>query len=102
MRRCFCVSLRTLQIWLSGLHAVPYTAYKLLRFMPYMELPGPSWTGWHFSQGQLVTPEGRTISGKDGAWWLLLVRQAHGFGGLYRGDPMPSLSAGWWLTGGEP
>jgi hypothetical protein len=78
------VSLRTLQNWLSGHHAVPYTAYKLLRLMRYMELPGPSWAGWHFSQGQLVTPEGRTISGKDGAWWSLLVRQAHGFGELYK------------------
>ena len=52
--------------------------------MRYMELPGPSWAGWHFTQGQLVTPEGRTISGKDGAWWSLLVRQAHGFGELYK------------------
>ncbi|WP_366946011.1 VC1465 family Xer recombination activation factor [Polaromonas sp.] len=78
------VSLRTLQNWLSGRHEVPYSVLKLLRLLRYMELPGDSWAGWHFSRGQLVTPEGRTISGKDGSWWSLLVRQAQGFGQLYR------------------
>ncbi len=78
------VSLRTLQNWLSGRHQVPYSVYKLLRLMRYMELPGQAWAGWHFSRGQLVTPEGRVISGKDGSWWSLLVRQAHHFGALYR------------------
>lgn len=78
------VSLRTLQNWLSGKHQIPYMAYKLLRLMRYRELPGESWRGWYFTQGHLVTPEGRTISGKDGAWWSLLVRQAQGFGELYK------------------
>lgn len=78
------VSLRTLQNWLSGRHEVPYAAYKLLRLMRHMELPGPAWTGWHFSRGQLVTPEGRTISGAEGSWWSLLVRRADSFGQLYR------------------
>lgn len=54
-------------------------AYKLLRLMRLMELPGKSWEGWHFSRGMLVTPEGRTISGKDGSWWSLLVRQSRMF-----------------------
>lgn len=54
-------------------------AYKLLRLMRLMELPGKSWEGWHFSRGMLVTPEGRTISGKDGSWWALLVRQSRMF-----------------------
>ena len=78
------VSLRTLQNWLSGRHQVPYAVYKLLRLMRYMELPGQAWHGLHFSRGQLITPEGRTISGHDGAWWSLLVRQSKGFGQLYR------------------
>ena len=78
------VSLRTLQNWLSGRHEVPYVVVKLLRLLRYLELPGQAWAGWHFSRGQLVTPEGRTISGRDGAWWSLLVRRAHGFGELYQ------------------
>jgi DNA-binding transcriptional regulator YiaG len=76
------VSLRTLQNWLSARHEVPYAAYKLLRLMRYMELPGDAWRGWHFSAGQLITPEGRSISASEGAWWSLLVRQARGFAEL--------------------
>lgn len=82
------VSLRTLQNWLSGRHEVPYAAYKLLRLLRYMELPGAGWAGWHFSRGQLVTPEGRTISGSEGAWWSLLVRQARCFHALYQRSGM--------------
>lgn len=78
------VSLRTLQNWLSGRHQVPYSVYKLLRMMRLTELPGQAWAGWHFSRGQLITPEGRSISSRDSSWWSLLVRQAHGFGELYR------------------
>lgn len=77
------VSLRTLQNWLSGRHPVPYAVIRLLRLLRYMELPGEAWRGWSFSRGVLVTPEGRTISGKDGSWWSLLVRQARGFSSLY-------------------
>ena len=76
------VSLRTVHNWISGKHQIPVMAYKLLRMMRYMELPGNSWAGWHFSRGQLVTPEGRTISGADSAWWSQLVRRAHGFSQL--------------------
>ena len=78
------VSLRTLQNWATGVHEVPYAAHKLLKLLRLMELPGQSWAGWHFSRGQLVTPEGRTISGQEGSWWSLLVRQARGFAELYQ------------------
>ena len=77
------VSLRTLQNWLSGRHEVPYASIKLLRLLRYMELPGRGWVGWHFSRGLLVTPEGRTLDGTDGAWWSLLVRQARCFRAAY-------------------
>jgi hypothetical protein len=78
------VSLRTVHNWTSGRHQIPVMAYKLLRLLRYMELPGQSWQGWHFTRGMLITPEGHQISGKDGAWWSMLVRQAHSFGQLYR------------------
>ncbi len=77
------VSLRTLQNWLSGRHEVPYAAFKLLRLLRYMELPGDAWRGWSFSRGMLVTPEGRTISGHEGSWWSLLVRRAAAFQSMY-------------------
>lgn len=70
------VSLRTLQNWLSGKHQIPYMAFKLLRLLRYTELPGKGWHGWHFSRGLLVTPEGRTISPQESAWWSLMVRKS--------------------------
>ena len=77
------VSLRTLHNWAAGTHAVPYAVTKLLRVLRYMELPGKSWQGWHFTRGCLVTPEGRTIEGHESSWWSLLVLRAKSFGTLY-------------------
>jgi Phage protein len=51
-------------------------AFKLLRLLRYTELPGKGWTGWHFTRGLLVTPEGRTIAPHESAWWSMLVRKA--------------------------
>jgi hypothetical protein len=86
------VSLRTVHNWNSGKHQIPVMAYKLLRLLRYRELPGQSWVGWSFSRGQLVTPEGRTISGSDSAWWSLLVRRAHGFTELYQRQKFEKLA----------
>jgi Phage protein len=77
------VSLRTLHNWSAGTHAVPYAVTKLLRLLRYMELPGKSWQGWHFTRGCLVTPEGRTIEGHESSWWSLMVLRAKSFGVLY-------------------
>ncbi len=78
------VSDRTLHNWLSGHHAVPYAAYKLIRVLRHQEIPFKGWEGWHFSQGQLWTPEGFGFHGKDGSWWSLLVRQARAFNTVYQ------------------
>jgi hypothetical protein len=72
------VSLRTLHNWCSGVCEVPYATLKLLRLQRYMELPEP-WTGWHFSRGHLITPEGRMIAHHEGAWWSLMVLRARSF-----------------------
>ena len=42
----------------------------------------------------LVTPEGRTIAGHEGAWWSLLVGQARGFRELYKRLHSPSVETG--------
>ena len=86
------VSLRTLQNWMAGVNPPPYMAIKLLRLLRHAELPGPTWQGWSFSRGMLVTPEGRTISGNDSAWWSLLVRRAHGFSELYHQQKLDRLA----------
>ena len=52
----FHVTERTLHNWESGRTDVPYTAYRLLRLLNRMELPGPSWDGWCFVGGVLYTP----------------------------------------------
>ena len=86
------ISLRTLQNWMTGVNPPPYMAIKLLRMLRYMELPGLSWQGWSFSRGMLVTPEGRTISGHDSAWWSQLVRRAHSFSELYQRQKFEKLA----------
>jgi hypothetical protein len=76
------LSLRTLHNWCNGTHDVPYSALKCLRLMRYTELPGEAWAGWHFTRGNLVTPEGRIIAAHEGSWWSLLVARARAFDGL--------------------
>lgn len=77
------VSVRTVHNWRSGVHPVPFMAFKLLRVQRYMELPFPGWEGWRFVGGKLVSPEGRSFVGTDSSWWSSLIRRAHLFGVLY-------------------
>ncbi len=76
------VTERTLHNWESGKHDIPFAAYKLLRLLNRMELPGDSWAGWCFHGGKLWTPEGRSFVGTDGSWWSVLVRRAAMFDNL--------------------
>lgn len=73
------VTERTLHNWMSGKHDIPYTAYRLLRLLNRMELPGQTWDGWCFYGGKLWSPEGRSFTGTEAAWWSLLVRRASMF-----------------------
>ena len=70
------VTQRTLHNWESGKHDIPYAAYKLLRLLNRMELPGLAWQGWCFYGNKLISPEGRSFEGKDSNWWCLLVLRA--------------------------
>jgi hypothetical protein len=78
------VTERTLHNWQSGKHDIPYSAYRLLRLLNRMELPGASWSGWCFHGGKLWSPEGRSFEGTDSAWWSLLVRRAACFDTLFK------------------
>ncbi len=80
----FQVTERTWHNWETGAHRIPFAVYKLCRVMAHMELPGDGWKGWSFQGTDLVTPEGRIIQAKDGAWWSLLVRNAHAFLATYK------------------
>ena len=75
----FQVTERTWHNWESGAHRIPFAVYKLCRVLARIELPGDAWAGWSFQGGALITPEGRQIEPKDGAWWSLLVRNARSF-----------------------
>nr|WP_315479097.1 VC1465 family Xer recombination activation factor [uncultured Rhodoferax sp.] len=75
----FQVTERTWHNWEIGAHRIPFAVYKLCRVLAHMELPGDAWAGWSIQGANLVTPEGRIIQPKDGAWWSLLVRNANAF-----------------------
>jgi len=78
------VTERTLHNWQSGKHDIPYAAYRLLRLLNRMELPGASWSGWCFHGGKLWSPEGRSFEGTDSSWWSLLVRRAACFDTMFK------------------
>lgn len=78
------VTERTLRNWESGKHDIPFAAYKLLRLLNRMELPGTSWAGWCFHGGKLWSPEGRSFEGTDSSWWSLLVRRAACFDTMFK------------------
>lgn len=78
------VSVRTLHNWESGRCAIPFAAYKLLRVMLRLELPGKAWEGWAFNRGLLWSPGGQSFAAHDFSWLSLLVRQARMFVQLYR------------------
>ena len=73
------VTVRTVRNWESGKHDIPFSAYKVLRLMTGMDIPGPTWAGWCFHSGKLWSPEGHGFDGRDCADWGLLIRQARSF-----------------------
>ncbi|MDZ7921134.1 VC1465 family Xer recombination activation factor [Rhodoferax sp.] len=77
------VSERTLHNWETGVHEIPYSAYKLLRLLGHTELPG-AWSGWHIAAGQLWSPEGHGFKPADSSWWSALCRRAALFHELAR------------------
>jgi transcriptional regulator with XRE-family HTH domain len=79
----FQVTDRTWHNWENGSHRIPYAVYKLLRVLARLELPDKAWAGWRLEGAALITPEGRQIMPKDGAWWSLLVRRAASFKTAY-------------------
>ena len=89
MNRAACakflhVTERTLHNWESGQHAIPYTAYKLLRLHACHELPGKAWQGWRLHSGKLWTPEGHGLTPADVHCWYNLARRAHLFSVLLK------------------
>ena len=70
------VSARTVHNWESGKHDIPYSAYRLMRLLNFMELPGKAWQGWCFAGGKLISPECRSFEGRDSSWWGLLILRA--------------------------
>jgi DNA-binding transcriptional regulator YiaG len=79
----FQVTDRTWHNWETGAHRIPFAVYKLARVLASLELPGAAWAGWRIEGDQLITPENRIITPKDGSWWSLLIRQAASFRTAY-------------------
>ena len=77
------VTTRTVRHWFSGKTAVPFAAYKLIRILNRLELPGDRWAGWHMHSGKIWTPEGFGFEPVDGLHWAGLVRRARLFSSVY-------------------
>lgn len=65
------VTPRTVALWETGKSRIPYAAFKLLRVLVALELPGEAWKGWTIQGDTLWSPEGRPYSaGYLGYQWL--------------------------------
>jgi hypothetical protein len=73
----------TVTRWTTGTRAIPYSVFKCIRLMRYMELPGEQWAGWTFHSGVLWSPEGFSLRPLEVSWWGLMVRKARLFQSMY-------------------
>lgn len=70
------VSERTVRNWESGRVLVPYCAYKLLCIEAGYQLPGEVWRGFILRGDTIWSPEGKSFSAYDLAWWQLTCEMA--------------------------
>ena len=73
------VTLQTIRNWEAGRVLVPYSAFKLMRIFSGYELPGDHWRGFSIRGEFLWSPEGRSFSACDLAWWSLTCSMARSF-----------------------
>lgn len=59
--RLLQVTYRTVANWESGNARIPYSAFKLLRFIANGELLPPPWKGWVIRGDTLISPVGRAF-----------------------------------------
>jgi transcriptional regulator with XRE-family HTH domain len=57
------VTERTVQNWENSGARIPWMAYKLLRLLRGIELPGQAWEGWTVRGDTLYSPDGRAFPG---------------------------------------
>ena len=53
------VTPRCIQNWETGGSRIPWMAYRLLRVLRGVGLPGIEWQGWQIHKGKLYSPAGR-------------------------------------------
>ncbi len=73
------VTRRTVRNWTRTGAAVPYSAYQLLRILSGYALPGDDWKGFTIRGELLFSPEGRSFSAPELAWWGLTCAMAREF-----------------------
>lgn len=74
------VTPRTIQNWETGGARIPWMAYRMLRVLRGVALPGVAWDGWTVCGSQLFSPTGRSFD----AVWLLDVGNTFAQARLFR------------------
>jgi DNA-binding XRE family transcriptional regulator len=59
------VTKRTIQNWETGGARIPWMAFRMLRILRGVALPGVEWEGWTIRKHQLFAPNGRSF---DAVW----------------------------------
>lgn len=70
------VSERSIRNWESGRVRIPYSAFRMVCVDAGYQLPGESWRGFLLRGDTIWSPEGKSFSSHDLAWWSLTCEMA--------------------------
>lgn len=77
------VTARTIQNWETGGARIPWMAFRMLRVLRGVGLPGYEWDGWTIYKGKLFSPAGRGFGAADLEHIELVFTQARMFRQMY-------------------
>jgi hypothetical protein len=69
------VTVRTVQNWEMSRCRVPYAAFKLMRILRGLELPG-AWSGWQLHRDTLYAPDGKAFEAWEMGYLALVFAMA--------------------------
>jgi DNA-binding XRE family transcriptional regulator len=70
------VTSRTIQNWETGGARIPWMAFRMLRILSGISLPGRHWEGWTVRGRELIAPNGRSFDSSSLEYFEQVFSQA--------------------------